>query len=456
MSSSISPVFTGVSSFANDLQAVITRAVGIASLPLTQLQNQLQDLNGQSSALSGLDSAFAALQTSLGKFDNAVGVGSLSAVSSNPAAGSASVSAGALQGDYTIDVSSVGSATTTISDPSLPAVSDPYHSSVTSSSNLTLIVNGKTFSIAPGSNSLMALAQALNSASAGVQASIINTGNSTSPQYRLVIRSASLGPDSIQLNDGSRDLLNSLSTGATASYTVNGLSTPIQSTSRTVTLGPGVTVKLLQTTTAGQPVTVSVSRNMDAAKTAISDFVTAYNAAVSALDQQVGAQAGQLSGQGIVRTLYTTLRQITQYNTASGGVRSLSSIGVNLDNQGKLQFDQAKFDGAGIDDVSNFLGTTSGGGFLKTASDALKSAEDPVSGSLQAAIQQVKGGITQQNDLISETQRRIDDLQTNLQERMAAADALLASLESKKSFLTNLFTTMMNTNINNSNMVKSA
>ena len=455
MSSSISPLFTGVSSYSNDLQSVITRAVGIASLPLHQLQNQLQDMNGQSSALSGLDTAFAALQSSIGTFDSAMGVDSLAAISSDPTAVGAKVGAGALPGDYTIDVSSVGSATTTISNPSLPAVADPYNSSISSASNFTLTVNGKTFGITPTGNGLMSLAQALNSASAGVQASIINTGSSASPQYRLAIRSANLGPDTIQLNDGTRDLLDSLSTGATASYTVNGLGTPIQSTSRTVTLAPGVTVNLLQPTASGQPVTVSVSRNMDSAKTAISGFVTAYNAAVDALDKQVGKDAGQLSGQSIVRTLYSTLRQITQFGGASGGARSLTAIGVNLDGHGKLQFNQTKFDSASIDDVANFLGTTSGGGFLKTANDALNSAEDPVSGSLQAAIQQVKSGITHQNDLIAANQQRIDDLQANLQERMAAADALLASMESQKTFLTNLFTAMINNN-NNTNGVKSA
>jgi flagellar hook-associated protein 2 len=450
---SISPVFTGVSSFANDLQSVINRAVAIASLPLSQLQNQLTDMKGQSTALSGLDTAFTSLQTSIGKFDSAVGVGSLSATSSDPAAVSASVAAGAFQGEYTIDVTSVGSVSSTISDPTLPAVANPYSTSISSSTDFTLTVNGKAVAIKSESNSLVSLAQSINSASAGVQASVINTGSSTAPQYRLVLRSSNLGPDSIQLNDGSKDLLNTLSTGTTARYKVNGLDTEIESTSRTVTLGPGVTVKLLDVTSG--PVSVSVSRSMDAAKSAITDFVTAYNAAVTALDAQVGAGAGQLSGSSTVRNLYTTLRQITQYGASSGSVGSLTAIGVKLDNQGQLQFDETAFDAVNIEDVATFLGTTTSGGFLKAASDRINDAEAPASGTLQVAIQQVKDSITHQNSLITDNQQRIDDLTTNLQERMAAADALLASLESKKSFLNNLFTAMINNN-NGSNGVKSS
>ena len=43
--------FTGVSTYASDLQQVITRAVSIASMPLQLMQNQLQNLDGRQSAV---------------------------------------------------------------------------------------------------------------------------------------------------------------------------------------------------------------------------------------------------------------------------------------------------------------------------------------------------------------------------------------------------------------------
>jgi hypothetical protein len=43
--------FLGNSAFSTDLQAVITRAVNIASLPITQLQNQLNTLTSQQTEL---------------------------------------------------------------------------------------------------------------------------------------------------------------------------------------------------------------------------------------------------------------------------------------------------------------------------------------------------------------------------------------------------------------------
>jgi flagellar hook-associated protein 2 len=306
-----------------------------------------------------------------------------------------------------------------------------------------LTVNGKTTTITPAGGSLMDLAQAINSASAGVQASIVNAGSS----YRLVVRSTNLAGDAIQLNDGSQDLLDTLTTGAPATYDISGLggaTQPIDSSSRTVTLAPGVTINLLQQTAAGQPATVTVSRNTSGVGTAISSFVDAYNAAVDALNQQVGTSGGALSGQSTISALRNSMRQITQYTGSSGGLTLLSQMGVELDKTGKLTFDASQFDSASANDLEVFLGSATGGGFLKTANDALNGIEDSTTGSVKTALTTVNGAITQENDLITQETKKITDLQTTLIQQMAAADAAIAALESQKDYITNLFTAMMN------------
>ena len=444
--SSVSPIFTGVSTYASDLQSVVARAVGIASLPLHQLQNQLQDMNDAASALDSLDAKFSSLQTAIRNIDSALGPGSYAAASSDSSLVSASVGSGALDATYTMDVSSIGSYSSAVSSASLPAVADPYSASISASSAFTLTVNGKTFDIEPAGVSLMTLAQAINNASAGVQASIVNTGSSSSPAYRLILRSSNLGPDSIQLNDGSQDLLDSMGTGELASYRVNGLAEAIQSTSRTVTLAPGVTANLLGPTASGRPVTLTVSRDAAPLSSAISAFVTAYNATIDALGQQFGPNAGALSGHSIVRDLSQSLRKVTQFTGMSGGVGSLAQMGLKLDNLGRLSFDSSQVGSGSMGTLQAFLGSAATGGFLKSAADALNAIEDSTSGSLKAAIAQTAAETQRQNNLIDREQQRIGDLQAVLQEQMAAADALIASLESQKNFMNNLFTAMMNAN----------
>jgi flagellar hook-associated protein 2 len=437
--------FTGVSSYASDLQQVITNAVQVASLPLQLMQNQLQEMNSQSTELSTLDTKFSALQTAIQQLDSSLGASSYSATSSDSSLVSASVSAGAAEGTYTIDVSDPGSSSTSISDSSLPAVTDPDSTSISTSDSFTLTVNGTTTTINPDSNTLSSLAQAINAASAGVQASVINTGGST-PQYQLVLRSTELGADTIQLNDGSQDLMDTLTTGGLATYDVNGLGNSIQSNSRTVTLAPGLTVNLLQATPSGQPVTVTVSRDASAASTAVSNFVTAYNAVQTELETQVGQSGGALQGQSIVYQLFNSLSQIAVYSGSSGAVQTLADMGVTLGDDGQLTFDSSTFDSDSIDALQSFLGSASTGGFLQAASNALTGVEDTTTGSLKMAIQDLNGQITNQNDEITAENQKITDLQNNVTQQMAAADSLIASLESQKTYMTGLFQSMMYSN----------
>jgi flagellar hook-associated protein 2 len=425
---------------------VITRAVSIASMPLTLMQDQLQNLDNQQSALSGLNSTFSALQSAIAGIGTALGPSSYSATSSSGAV-SASVTSGALEGSYAVDVTDLGSYSTSVSDPSLPAVTDPTSSSISTSSTYTLTVNGTTTTITPAGNSLMDLAQAINTASAGVQASVVNTGSS----YSLVVRSANLAGDSIQLNDGSQDLLDTLTTGSPAVYDISGLgdaTQPIDSNSRTVTLAPGVTINLLQQTAAGQPATVTVSRDTSGASSAISSFVDAYNAAVDALNQQVGQSGGALSGQSTISDLRNAMRQITQYSGTSGGVTLLSQMGITMDDTGKLTFDSSQFSSVNASDLDQFLGSATGGGFLQTATNTMNAVEDPTTGFIPTATNDVNGEITQENDLITQEQQKITDLQNTLTQQMATADATIASLEQQKDYITNLFTAMINENTN--------
>jgi len=54
------PSFNGQSQFAASLQQVITRAVGIASLPLDSEKAGLNTLTSRQTALQGLDTIFPA------------------------------------------------------------------------------------------------------------------------------------------------------------------------------------------------------------------------------------------------------------------------------------------------------------------------------------------------------------------------------------------------------------
>jgi flagellar hook-associated protein 2 len=435
--SSSTPVFNGSSTYSSDFQQVLTRAVQIASLPLQQMQNTVNDLTNQASALSSLGSSFATLQAAMDAVQTAA-QGNMAATVSNPGAVSASAGSKALPGAYTIQADSLGSPTLTLSSAGLNTVSDPSSGNISSAATYTLTVNGTAYAIAPSGNSLESLANAINSSSAGVQATIVNVGSTSSPDYRLAIAASSLGPDTIQLTDGTNDLLDTLSTGSDAQYRVNGINTEISSSSTQVTLAPGLTVNLLAVT--GQPVTITVANNTSSLQNALSNFANAYNSAVDAVAQERGQGAGPLSGQSIVFELQNALSSISQYVTGSGNIHSLADIGMDLDQTGHLSLDTTVFTGLSASDLQDFLGNTGSGGFLQSVNNTLNSITDGTTGSLATDIQSTQRQITNENTLISQEQQRINDLQTNLQQQLTQADAIIATLQEQKTYYQNLFT----------------
>jgi flagellar hook-associated protein 2 len=433
--------FNGTSTYAADLKQAITQAVTIASIPLNQLNSNVTDLQGQSKELTFLQNGFTYIQNAIKSLTTASNGGSLSASVGDSTIASATLdsSAAVTAGTYTVNVINTGSPTTAVSNAGLPTVSDPSATSISTSSSYTLTVNGSTFTVTPSTNSLNALAQAINSSGSGVSATVINLGSPTAPSYSLSLQSTALGNVPIQLNDGSQDLLSTLSTGTQAQYQVNGQpSTPISSNNSTITLAPGLTVSLLGT---GQT-TITVAEDSTTVTNAISTFVSGYNATVDELNTNHGNGGGSLTGQSIVFTLGQTLRNLTTFSGGSGAVTSLADLGLAFDGTGHLTFDQSQFasvSAAHPSDLAAFLGTGTGSGFLASANNILNGLTNATDGLFQSTQTTITNRITADNQQISDTTARITSMQNQLESQMSAADALLSSLSSQLSFMTQLF-----------------
>jgi len=428
------------SKYSTDLQQVLSRAVAIASLPLNQLNSQLSDLQNRSTALTSLNGKFSALQTALQGFSNSVV--SSSAQVSNSSVLTAQSDSTAKAGTYAIHVISAGAPSSALSQDGLPGVQNPFNQSITTSGSLTLTVGGTPVTVTPTSNTLSALADAINASGANVTATIVNLGSPSAPDYRLSVQSTKLGNITIQLNDGGQDLLGALSAGSEAQYQINGQpATPISSDSSTVTIAPGVTVDLLQSGDSN----VVVSQSSSAQADALSSFVAAYNAAVDELSLNRGKGGGALTGDGLIYTVSQSLRNMTSFVGGSGAVQNLTDLGLTFDKTGHLSFNQTVFgnvSAAHPNDVSAFLGSPSTGGFLKDATDTLNGLEDPTTGTIESTMASAQTAIDNQNRKISDAQDRLDLLTASLTAKIDAADALIASLEQQQSYFTTLFTDM--------------
>jgi flagellar hook-associated protein 2 len=440
MSTSSSTMFTGTSRYSSDFSAIIDRAVAIASLPLVQLQNSQSNLQAQATALNSLNGSITSLANAISSLSTAASQESYSTMTSNAAVLNVSAGEGATNGTYTIEVTDIGAYSTVMSKDGLNLVTDPGTQTISSNPSPTYTLNGTE--IFPATNTLNGLAQAINDADLGIQATVVNIGSTASPDYRLALQSTTYDAVAMQLNDGTTDLFDEVTpNGSKVTYKINGVdATP--NDSRSITIAPGVTANLVGEGSA----TVTVTRSTDNISNALSSLANAYNSAVAELDKQYGASAGALAGQAVVSTVWQSIRSLGQWSFGTGEIGALTDLGLTFDQEGKMSFDSSIFaettDG-NIDQLLEFLGSTADGtGFLGAAQnivDGLQSEED---GILTTAITDMNASITDEGNKISELQARIDDLQESLIAQMAAADALIASLEQQANYINTMFEAM--------------
>ena len=427
------PTFSGTSTYASQFQSEISREVAIAALPISQLQSDQATLTSQATELGTLDAKFTSLQTAVQSIDTAVSGSSFNTSVSDPNSLSATTSDGATEGNYSVQIDNVGAYATSLS-------SNTWVDTPGAPQTYQLVVGNNTFNITPTDNSAASVASAINSQEGSlVQATVVNVGSSSSPDYRIALQNQFLGNAPVDLQLNGLSLQNQQTVGALAEYEVNGSGIEVSSSSRTATISPGLTVDLLAQTTS--PVNITVTRSSTALANALSGFATAYNAAVDEVDAQRGQNAGPLQGQQIVFDLSNALGQLGTY-TGDGSFGGLSSLGLTLGSDGHLTFDEGTLLGADLTSssaVNSFLGSIANGGFLQNANNILSGLEDTNTGQIKTAETALENQSTQMQSQISSRQQQVALLQTNLTNQMVQADSLIASMQSQYSFMNSVF-----------------
>jgi flagellar capping protein FliD len=87
----------------------------------------------------------------------------------------------------------------------------------------------------------------------------------------------------------------------------------------------------------------------------------------------------------------------------------------------------------------SFLGSSTGGGFLQAATNAINNIEAPTTGLLKSTEAAVQSQITSLGTTISTKQTAVDQLQTTLTNQMAQADAAIATMQQQYSYMSSMF-----------------
>jgi flagellar hook-associated protein 2 len=433
---STSSLFTGTSAFSSSLQSEITREVAIATLPITQLQSDQTTLTSQNTELGTMNTLFTNLQTAVQGIDTAVSGASFTPTVSDPTVLTASTSDGATEGNYSVLVSNAGAYSTSLS------TSTWVDNTAGSPPPYQVLAGGQSYTITPTDDSAASVASAINSqAGDAVQATVVNVGSSSTPDYRISLQSTTLDGDPVDLQLNGASLQTQQTQGQAAQYEVNGSGLTVSSNTPTVTISPGLTVDLLASSPTAANITVE--RSSTTLADALTSFTSAYNAAATEVTAQRGQNAGPLQGQSIVFDLSNALGSIATYSNGTGTVNGLANLGLTLGQNGQLTFDESTLLGSDLSNstaIDSYLGSIAGGGFLQSANNTLTGLVDPTTGEVTSAQTGMTAELSQIGSEITTQQAQVTLLQTNLTNQASAADALISSMEQTYSYVSSLFT----------------
>ena len=451
-----------------DINGIVSQLMALERRPLEQLQRSSARADTQLSAFGRLQGAMGTLRDAASRLASPSSWTSTTIASSDTAAVSGSANGGTDPGRYSVSVARLAGAQTVSS-----ASAFANASALAGSGTLTIGLGrwndeqtafepkagatAVTITIPPGSDSLSAVRDAINNASAGVSASIVNDASGS----RLVVRSTETGIDNgfrigVADDDGLADDGSGLSRlafdplagvsamtrsqpASNAELTVNGV--PISSASNTLSdVLDGMTLKVSRLTTT--PVELVVTRDAPAARKMVTDFATAYNEMLKLLRSQTSfdestKQAGPLQGDRAAVGMMSALRSLVGGSAPAGSSFSrLADIGLEPQRDGRLKVSDSKLDASitRLDDLKNFFtrdetGTTNDGfGVL------LRSFADLNTGS--------EGVLTTRQEALRERKKRNDDSGQRLEQRLEMVEKRLRDsytrLDTKVSQLSSL------------------
>lgn len=290
----------------------------------------------------------------------------------------------------------------------------------------------------------------LKAVQAPVQATIL-TGGSGGLSVRVSLTSTQTGlRGQLALDGGTTNLsFTTLSAArdATVIYGDPNAAAPIVLQSATNTMS-GV-VEGLRLDLVGvhdQPVTVTVTRDVDAVVQDVSAFVTALNSLLSAIDQlsSFDAESGQrgvLNGDNTARRIRERLLSLVSRSAGdASGFQRIGQLGVTTASGGSLRLDETRLRDAIAADYDGVVGffTAAERGFGFALQNEIKSLTDAQTGVISLA----ESAVQSSQDLLTDRISRMETLLARRRERLLAqfqaTESLIASLQSQQTALAGL------------------
>ncbi len=424
-----------------DVNSIVTQLVAAErAAPDKRLSDATDKDNTTISALGTLKSALASLQTAAKAMGSTGSLGKSTAQSSDSSTFTASTTGGG-SASYNVEVVSLATASKIASGNYASA------SAEVGTGSITIGVGSSSFTVnlASGANKLSDLVSAINGSAnnKGVTASIVTDNNGA----HLVLQSQKTGTDntvtlsSASTADGSSFVNTSVvQTAANALLRIDG--SEVSSGSNTVTDAiSGVTINLVKAN-PGATNTLTITPNASAAASAVQDFVTAYNSALSTIAtltkfDSTGQNNGALLGDSTAQNLMTQLRSIVGGVVSGAGTYTmLSQIGISSSKDGTLTLDTTALNSALSTDIGSVQKMFSASSGFGTQLTSLLNNTLMVGGPIDSKTQSLQADLKDIAKQQTALDTRMSAEQTRLLAQYSALDTLVATLKSTQDYLT--------------------
>lgn len=340
-------------------------------------------------------------------------------------------------------------------------ISDEY-----ASSTATLNASPFNISISVGSSSTTTTAvtvstptpagvvSAINAASTGVTATLVDTGISGS-NYRIILSGDTGSEGAFTLTStpdlGFGDSGNTLQSAQDAIINFDGL-TVTRASNEINDVIEGATFSITETTSSA--VRLNITSDKSTLKTNLQNMITTYNDLNTLLSELTaeGSEAelgGALADDtSLVRYLKSQIRTaiFADSSTPSGSISALRDLGISLDKTGDLTFDETTYDtviASSYDDVVMMLSAnTSDQNLYDTASKGL--AQDIATtlegfndstGVLTTRTSNAEEELVEFKDELVKLEARMENVYQRYLSQFTAMETLMASMDTTKDYL---------------------
>lgn len=417
-----------------DTTAIIKQLDALERLPLTALENQKKSVQSKISTLGTLKGYVKDLQAKAKELGSKKDFLEFAVKPSAEGVATFSATGNAAAGNHSLSITRLAA----VDRWAFHGVADPTTDLANAAGQqVAFDVDGTNYSITvqQGESSLNEIAAAINDlAGEKVEASVVNTGTTATPSYKLVLTSRSSGEDARISNiastvaglaitytapdgAGAATSADNITVGNNAVALLDGLQIE-RETNEFNDVITGVSI----TATAADPaktITFSVEADKDAVKKKVHAFVDSYNKIISFINTQNSynkdaGPGGDLFGDSILDTVRSRVNgALFGVNPAvvaadNEGFATLSLVGIKKINDGTLLVNDTDLDEKMADDLDAFAdlfvdsdGFDNGGAAENTPGFYTDTTTDSgLAASLDRAIDRMLKSATGANDIV--------------------------------------------------------